>query len=70
MLIIAKTFTLLYVNCKEEILDFLIQNFKLEKLKLPWMYDPIGEFIRIVKANKKWSMFNHESKLNTKYFVN
>jgi len=39
----ANIFTLIEVNCKEELSDFIVQNFKLEKIEYPWMYEPIGE---------------------------
>lgn len=66
----ATSFTLLEVGCKEKILIFLIQNFKLEKLELQWMYDPIGEFTIIVKVNKKFLVFNHEAQPHIEYFSN
>lgn len=34
------------------------------------MYDSIGEFIKIVKANKKCLIFNHESRPHIEYFTN
>lgn len=44
MLAIMGTFTLLDVNCKDEITYFFIHNFKLNKVELPWMYEPMGKF--------------------------
>jgi len=61
MLVVAYSFTFLKVECKEDLSNVLIQNFKLEKLELPWMYDLVGEFSRIVKVNKKCPTFNHKS---------
>lgn len=70
ILTIEGNLTLLDINFKDEIVDFLIQNFKLDKMELPWMYDPMGEFTRIVKANKKYPTFNHESRPHIEYFSN
>lgn len=61
---------LLDANCKDEVANLLIHNFKLDKVELPWMYDPMGELTRIVKANKKCPTFNHESRLHIMYFAN
>lgn len=62
--------TLLDVNCKEDIDHFLIQNFKLNKVELPWMYDHVGEFNQVVNKNKKCSTFNHKSCPHIEYFSN
>lgn len=32
------------VNYKNEIHQFLVQNFKLNKVEIMWMYDLVGEF--------------------------
>lgn len=34
------------------------------------MYDPMGEFKRIIKANKKCTIFNHESRAHIEYLFN
>lgn len=70
MMATTGTLNLLDVNFKDEIVDFLIQTFKLDKLELLWMYDLVGEFTRIVKANNKYLVFNHESKPHIECFSN
>jgi len=39
----TKNFTLLEIGCKDSIVEFIIQNFKLDMVEDPRMYDPSGE---------------------------
>lgn len=69
MSFVVGSFTLLEVGCTKQLSNFLIQNFKLGKLELPWMYEPVGEFSKIIKANKKGPKFSHEARPYIEYFV-
>lgn len=70
MPIVVGSFTLIEVNCKEELSYLIVQNFKLEKLEHPWMDDPIGKCTKIIKENKKHLAFNHEAWLHIEFFTN
>lgn len=67
---IIGTLTLIEMNCKEEIKQFIIENFKLTKVDAPQMYDLFGEFNQTIKRNKKYSTFHHESQSHIEYFAN
>jgi len=66
----TKNFTLLEVGCKDSIAKFIVQNFKLDMAKAPWMYDPLGEMKKIIRSSKKHPAFTHEYRPHVKYFVN
>jgi len=42
MSVVVRTFILIEVDCKEELSNFIIKNFKLEKIEGDWMYEPLG----------------------------
>lgn len=42
-------FTLLEIGCKDEITNFIIQNFKLDSVDSPWMYALAGDITKIIK---------------------
>jgi len=70
MLAIAKNFTLFEIGCKDELAQFIVQNFKLDMADSPWVYDPSGEVTKIIKSNKKHPTFSHEPRSHIEYFVN
>lgn len=45
----TKNFTLLELGCKDSIAYFIVQNFKLDMIEAPWMYDPSGEMTKVIK---------------------
>lgn len=63
MLTTTENFTLLEIGCKESIIDFIVQNFKLEMTYSPWVYDPPREITKIIRSNKKHPNFAHEPSL-------
>lgn len=56
----TKNFTLLEIGCKDSIAKFIIQNFKLDMAKAPWMYDPSRKIKKIIRSSKKCPAFAHE----------
>lgn len=61
MPIVSGNFTLIEVDYKEELSNVIIQNFNLEKIEGDYMYEALGECTKIIKVNKKYSIFNHEA---------
>lgn len=70
MLAIAKKFTLLEIGFKDELAQFIVQNFKLDMVNSPWVYNPLGKIMKIIKSNKKHPYFFHEPRSHIEYFVN
>lgn len=53
--------TLIEIGCKDELANFIVQNFKLDSVDAPWMYDPTSDIKKIIKSNKKCPKFSHEA---------
>jgi len=66
----TKNFTLLELGCKDSIAKFIVQNFKLDMSKAPWMYDTLRVVIKIISSSKKCPSFAHEYRPHVEYFVN
>lgn len=66
----ATNFNLIEIGCKDQLENFILHTFKLDRFDAPQVYDPIGYIRKLIKSNKKCPKFAHEARSHVEYFTN